>query len=705
MADSISIVMKMIDDLTPTIKSISSSSQGCSKQFEELQRQANQLGQRYTALNKSSAEAARKALDLKKQMDDARKAFKKTQSEADGVRFQKLKEEYEDATAAAKGYSNAAKETIKDIRGLETEARKIQTSSGKGGFLSSLFGSDLGGRLGQAGVWKMLGDSLSTLGGTLVESAIGQPLATLGISVISGAMSGLAAGQIAGVPLIGAAIGTASGAITGISKMAENADDAYKDYYKGLNEMVSQATDEGLTRGKALAASRETDKLAFSSLLGGEEKADNFLKKLNQMADTTPFQYDDLTGLSQTLLTFGYAVDDILPTLTKVGDAGASKGLSTAEIGTVATYIGRMKSSGKASLEYLNPLMERGFGVFEWIAEDLGISQKAVYDKISKGDLSGTYVSDLILKRFGSDEYAGQMEAMSKTTEGLDSTLEGALNNIEAAGGEVYNTLRNEGKKLDIAAYGGELGEAMKELGKVTGENRAYGENLSAQYTREALETVLLGNETTLDFGKSANELAALAEEFAAAKKIYDSATSSEDEKREAGLKMERIKESTDALATAAYESSEWYQKVLDEELKQIDAIRDNTKWLEATTNELQIANAYSKGHLGFDLTQPADMEELGAGLSETQAEVLGPILGYSSAYGLRRVPFNGYPIIAHQDERLLTAAEAREQDRGGRNHLTVNFTGPITVRQDSDLDEIASRLADEIDKAQQRAG
>ena len=571
--------------------------------------------------------------------------------------------------------------------------------------------SGLGTALRNNELLKIFSGSLSQAAGVWFESAIGQPTATMASEIASGLFSGAAAGAFLGPlgALGGAAIGGLSGYISGESKIFGAEDDAFKDYYKGLYETVTKATDESLTSGKALAASRETDRLAFSALLGGEGQANQFLDQLIKTADTTPFQYDDLTSLSKTLLTFGYAAEDIIPVLTKVGDAGATMGLSTSDIGTVATYIGRMKSSDKASLEYLNPLMERGFGVFEWLAEDLGISQKAVYDKISKGQLSGAYVSELILDKFGSEDYAGQMEAMSKTTEGLESTLQGALDNIEAAGGEAYNLLRNEGKNLDIAAYGGNLGEALKILSKVTGENRAYGENLSAQYTREALEAVLLGNETTLDFGKSADELAVLTKEFAAAKKIYDLATSSEDEKREAGLAMERAKESAEALATASYESSEWYQKVQDEELKQVDAIRENTKSLDAATNAYNLSNAFTKGR-GFSLADKHYLETT-SNYRDSDGDGVVTNSDYISnkwqahAYGLRRVPFNGYPLIAHQDERLLTAAEAREQDRGGRNHLTVNFTGPITVRQDSDLDEIASRLADEIDQARQRAG
>ena len=137
MPESISIVMKMTEDVTGKSNSISSTSQGCSKQFEELQRRATQLGQRYTDFNKKAAETAAQALGVKKQMDEAAKSFKKTGDEAYKVRFQSLKEEYDDLTDAAKGYSLAAKETVKDMNTVFQEARKLQDSSdSSGGFIS-----------------------------------------------------------------------------------------------------------------------------------------------------------------------------------------------------------------------------------------------------------------------------------------------------------------------------------------------------------------------------------------------------------------------------------------------------------------------------------------------------------------------------------------------------------------------------------------
>ena len=68
--------------------------------------------------------------------------------------------------------------------------------------------------------------------------------------------------------------------------------------------------------------------------------------------------------------------------------------------------------------------------------------------------------------------------------------------------------------------------------------------------------------------------------------------------------------------------------------------------------------------------------------------------LGY--AYGLDRVPYDGYAAVLHQGERVLTAREAREADRGG-TPIQITITGN-TFGAGVTAEEIAQRLADALE-------
>lgn len=66
-------------------------------------------------------------------------------------------------------------------------------------------------------------------------------------------------------------------------------------------------------------------------------------------------------------------------------------------------------------------------------------------------------------------------------------------------------------------------------------------------------------------------------------------------------------------------------------------------------------------------------------------------------ASGLARVPYDGYPAILHQDERVLTAREAREQDRTARP-IQVTITGN-SFGSDVTAEDIAQKLADALER------
>ena len=52
-------------------------------------------------------------------------------------------------------------------------------------------------------------------------------------------------------------------------------------------------------------------------------------------------------------------------------------------------------------------------------------------------------------------------------------------------------------------------------------------------------------------------------------------------------------------------------------------------------------------------------------------------VVAQSHAFGLDRVPYDEYPALLHEGERVLTAAEARAQDAaGGGGGLVINVTG-----------------------------
>lgn len=703
MADSISIVMKMNEDISGKLKSIASTSKGVSKEFEALMQRADGLSKQYADCVQKSSEMEAKSLKVKQAMNEAAKAFRKTGDEAQRTNYQNLRDEYQALTDSAKTYAEEAKMVQKTMRETYNQARKLDDGTdksgggiGNGGFLSSVFGKGLGGALAASGIVQGFGSSIAGAGSLYIESAMGQPTASAINSTLSGVVSGASAGAIAGLPgaAIGALIGGAAGLVSGGTQIIAQQDDAFKSYYQQLYEDSQTKASESLISGSATAAQRELDAIAFDRLLGDGIGA-QYLSDLRTLAAETPMEYSDLTDMSRALATgFGDAPDRMLELMTAIGDAGSAVGVTAADMTEMARAMSRMNSSGKATLEYLNIFQDRGVDVIGMLGEAMGKTQSEIYDMISKGEINGQKAADIIQSGMEA-QYSGAMEQMSATFSGLTSTLSDAMTEIDAARGMGYNQERTGGLQAEIDAYGGGLGQALETLNGIAGQNAAYMENLSEQYMREALSAVLMGHETTLYDDETAKELKGMRDAYLEAWNDYEQGN------QEAGLKMESLKEQAEAMATAAYESSEQYQIMHETELGQIAAIRENTAALDGWRNAYELQQEQSKGRaasIGGNEDAPEGVRTSEYTTSRTSLMEDLANIPNSNAYGLKYVPYDGYPAMLHQGERVLTAEESRRQSRSRPGGLSVTITGPVSVRQDSDIDAIVMRLADEIE-------
>ena len=271
------------------------------------------------------------------------------------------------------------------------------------------------------------------------------------------------------------------------------------------------------------------------------------------------------------------------------------------------------------------------------------------------------------------------MVTMAGTFSGLTSTLQDAMTELDNARGEGYNSERTAGLQAEIDAYGGELGEAIQSLNRISGENQAYMENLSDQYMREALSAVLLGQDTTLFGSEQQADLAAMRESYLAASEEYA------DGSQEAGIKMDNLRREAESLATAAYENSEQYQLMQDAELDLIGAIRENTAALNGWRSNYAKSEELSKGLPLFS--------------NYDSSLYTGDDFRDSAAFGIRRVPYDNYAALLHDGERVLTAREAREYDRGSGG-VSVNISGTWAVSSPADVDSIAETIVKRLELA-----
>lgn len=176
-----------------------------------------------------------------------------------------------------------------------------------------------------------------------------------------------------------------------------------------------------------LAAKSKMTKIAFDTLIGSQERSNQFWNEMNDFATKTPFDVAGVQEAAKKMMAYGTQVDDIIPRLRILGDASAAVGLGSDGIDRMTVALGQMNAAGKVTRGDLNQLVAVGINVWEILSQQLGKDVPTVMKEVGKGAIDAKTGIDALLK--GIDARFG---GMMKNTEG---TVSNSLNTIEESAG------------------------------------------------------------------------------------------------------------------------------------------------------------------------------------------------------------------------------------------------------------------------------
>jgi len=179
--------------------------------------------------------------------------------------------------------------------------------------------------------------------------------------------------------------------------------------------------------------------VAFETMLGSKQKADQLLAEITEFAATTPFELKDVAAATKQLLAFGISSDKVKDTLRSLGDISSGIG---APLGEIAYLFGTIKTQGRAMTVDVRQFAQRGIPIYQELAKIFDVTTDRVQDFIEAGKVGFPEIEQVFknLTAEGS-QFGGLMEAQSKT-------LLGQISNLRDAFSQMLNEIGRSGEGI-----------------------------------------------------------------------------------------------------------------------------------------------------------------------------------------------------------------------------------------------------------------
>lgn len=682
------LVIQVEDKYSDAVKKMSAVTKSFSKDADEMNDALEALSRQ-----KGPLKAALK--EMGRELSAAQAQFNHTGDEASRLRLELAQAKYDTARRNLDLLTRTARAAEQQLRDTGSAGRGLGegVQSGIKSAVNAFITSGLG---------DVAGNFFSTLGTSMAGSAFGAAGGNTVGTALQAAVSGAAFGTMVGPPVVGtvagALAGGAIGLMTGEIQAEEGRDEAFQSYVQQAVEGQLEEMESIRASGSATAGQREREQLLFARQLGGEGAARDYLEQAGALAAGTGYTYDEVVRYSKSLLD-SYSPEEALGALEQLSGAAAGLNLDSSGMSALVDGLARLRTAGEMTQEELDYFSARGLDVYDALARSTGADKSQIAGMVTDGDISGTQAAQAILD-YIQEEFGGLGEKLADTYDVMADNLAEAEDSLNARMGEGYNEARKSGLEAQQAwLESDQLGEAYEAIGAWKAEL----ENAKEQYIRDAVDEAM-GSE-----------------EYQAADAAGDAA------------EMGRIIMQAKIRGMGEYNANEGRDEVLAQELALIEGVRE-----DAAANEgywdagYTLGQAFSKGRLAGmreNLPGSAGLERDGFVLnpdgtvSQTSQDpgyrIVGnlqrggyylwddgsrsyTLTGPRFAYGIQRVPYDNYAALLHEGERVLTASQARELDRGGSGGgVTVNLSGSWTVRSEEDAEELAEILVRKIELAQ----
>lgn len=225
--------------------------------------------------------------------------------------------------------------------------------------------------------------------------------------------------------------------------------------------VVAAVTAIGIAAVKA-ASDMEDLTAGFEVMLGSAEKAADLMEDLKEFSATTPFQLQDLAKGTQNLISFGVPAEQAVETLRRLGDTA---GGNVNKLNGLILAYGKVQAKGKASMEEITMMAERGIPIMATLQDQLGVTEEEFFKLVSAGKIGREEISTAFqtMTSEGGMFFEGMKKA-SMTFSGMVSTMKDNITLVLAEiGSKLLPTLKVVVDQITKLFQGG-LGQVLADL-------------------------------------------------------------------------------------------------------------------------------------------------------------------------------------------------------------------------------------------------
>jgi tape measure domain-containing protein len=183
--------------------------------------------------------------------------------------------------------------------------------------------------------------------------------------------------------------------------------------------------------------------IAFTTLLGSASAANTFIKKMQDFANVTPFDYKGVQESAQRLLAMGFAANQVLPALRAIGDAVSGLGGDRDVLQRITMAIGEMSTAGRINARNMRELTMAGIPAWDILSKAIGKTIAETRKLSEQGLLPAAQNIGALLGGM-EERFSGMMARQARTAQGAFSTIRDvAIQTISGAVQPAFDALSN----------------------------------------------------------------------------------------------------------------------------------------------------------------------------------------------------------------------------------------------------------------------